>query len=498
MTLPLLSLITFLPSSGIFFLSLIHKNDENNARAVGLWISIITFILSVILWANFDVYNAEYQFIEKYEWIRGYNIFYLMGVDGISLYFILLTTFLVPLCILCSWHSIQKRAREYIMMFLLLETLVIGSFCALDLILFYIFFEGTLIPLFLIIGIWGGSDRIYACFKFFLYTLMGSLFMLLAIIKLYGEFGTTDFMALTDEKIIFSLQVWLWIAFFFCFAIKIPMWPFHTWLPDAHVEAPTAGSVLLAGIVLKMGGYGFLRFCLPLLPQACSFFAPFVFALSVMAILYASLVALAQKDMKKLIAYSSIAHMGFVTLGLFSLNLQGVSGAVVQMLSHGLISSALFLAIGMMYDRFHTREIASYSGLHQIMPVLSAVFMVFSFASIGLPGTSGFIGEFYVMLGIFQANTFFATLAALGMVLGPGYALWLYRRLFTGKLALNLSDNKTAHDLTYWEKSMLLSLLVFVFVMGIYPKPLTNVINRSIRAKTLEPPVTQPLFLNAR
>ena len=500
MNLPLLSLITFLPASGIFFLSLVHKNDENNAKIVGFWVSFVTFLLSLILWFNFDVYNAEYQFVEKHEWIRGYHVFYQLGVDGVSLYFVLLTTFLVPLCVLCSWKNIKSNLREYMIAFLLLETLIIGSFLALDLVLFYVFFEGTLIPLFLIIGIWGGDQRIYASFKFFLYTLLGSILMLFAIVKLYSECGTTDFLVLVDEKVPFSLQLWLWAAFSFCFAIKMPMWPFHTWLPDAHVQAPTAGSVILAGIILKMGGYGFIRFCLGLFPQACSFFAPLVMSLSVTAIVAMSLVALVQTDMKKLVAYASVAHMGFVTLGIFSMNLQGVSGAVLQMLSHGLISSALFLGVGMLYDRFHTREISLYSGLSQAVPVLSMLWMFFIFASLGVPGTSAFMGEFLVLLGAFQASPFFTTCAALGLVLGPAYALGLYKKIFTGKLTMPVygGEAKPVQDANYAERLILVSLMVLVLWMGIYPKPFANVINRSVRTKILRTEAVQPLVLGPR
>jgi NADH-quinone oxidoreductase subunit M len=525
MTLPLLSLIIFLPLSGVFFLALIPKHEEKNAKAVGLWISVITFAVSLILWVNFDVFNFEYQFVEKYEWFRGYNIFYHLGIDGISLYFILSTALLVPLCILFSWNNIRKRVREYMMVFLLLETLLLGSFCALDLILFYIFFEGTLIPLFLIIGIWGGEGRIHACFKFFLYTLFGSLFMLLAIVKLYSEFGTTDLTYLIDQKFSFSFEIWLWLAFFLAMAVKIPMWPFHTWLPFAHVEAPTAGSVLLAGVLLKLGAYGFARIVIPLLPAASEYFSPFIMTLSVISIIYASLVALVQQDMKKLIAYSSIAHMGFVTLGLFSLKLQGLSGAVLLMLSHGLISSALFLLVGMIYERFHTREIAAYEGLYQSFPILASLFLFFTFASIAVPGTSSFVGEFYVLYGTFQTDIVFATLSLSGVILGPLYALRLYRNLFTGKLvtpliessqALTDSDtssyddshsaklntsiirnrvkeyhvqdkgySKIVRDLNYLERFILSILLILVLLMGIYPQIFTNVVNRSIRAKVL-------------
>ena len=496
MTLPLLSLIIFLPLSGVFFLTLIRRKDERNAKVVGLWIALINFFLSIILWIKFDPFNFEYQFVEKYEWFKGINVSYYLGIDGLSLYFIILTTLLIPLCMLFSWNNIQKRVREYMMVFLLLETLVLGSFCALDLILFYMFFEGTLIPLFLIIGVWGGEERIHACFKFFLYTLLGSVFMLLVIAKLYSEFGTTDLTVLIDQKFSFSLEAWVWLGFFIAMAVKIPMWPFHTWLPYAHVEAPTAGSVLLAGILLKLGGYGFARIVIPMLPDASTYFAPYVMALSIVAIFYTSFIALVQKDMKKLIAYSSIAHMGFVTLGLFSLNLQGTAGAILLMLSHGLIASALFLMIGMLYERFHTRDIKAYGGLYKSFPILAGLFLVFTFASIAVPGTGSFIGEFFILYGTFQANTVFATLALVGVILGPAYALWLYQRLFNGKLVVPLNDSpieaneirslhKSTPDLTYLERFILCSLLIGIFVIGIYPKLFTNVINRSVRSKVL-------------
>lgn len=481
MSLPLLSLIIFLPISGVFFIGLIKEEDVRNARAVALWISSLTFLISLVLLFQFDPYNAEYQFVEKHIWIDAYNIHYHLGIDGISLFFILLSTFLTPLCILASWKSIQKRVREYMIAFLLLETLMIGVFCALDILLFYIFFEGVLIPLFLIIGIWGGERKTYACFKFFLYTLFGSVFMLLAIIKLYNEAGTTDLTAMTHLTLNPYLQKWLWLSFFLGMAVKIPMWPFHTWLPDAHVEAPTAGSVLLAAVLLKMGGYGFLRFSIPLLPEASQFFAPYVFTLSVIAIIYTSLVALVQTDIKKLIAYSSVAHMGFVTLGLFTLNLVGMTGAVVQMISHGLISGALFLCVGMLYDRFHTRDIASYGGLVKVMPIFSAFFMFFLFSSIALPGTCGFVGEFFVLLGIFKVNLGFACLAALGMILSAAYSLWLYRRICFGKIIPSLAEMKGIHDLQTNEKLILGSLAILILLLGIYPKHATNIINRSMR-----------------
>lgn len=479
--LPILSLTTFFPLFGALFILLI-KGDEatvaRNSRNVALWSSILTFALSLLVYLGFDPTQSGFQFVEQRSWVKGLNISYRMGVDGFSILFVLLTTFLMPLCILASWDSIQKRVREYMLAFLLLETLLIGMFCALDLVLFYVFFEGVLIPMFLIIGIWGGERRIYSCFKFFLYTFLGSVFMLLAIIAIYMEVGTTDLTGVNAHAFPLALQHWLWLAFFAAFAVKIPMWPVHTWLPDAHVEAPTAGSVILAGVLLKMGGYGFLRFSLPLFPEASLTFAPYVMVLSVVAVIYTSLVALVQSDMKKLIAYSSVAHMGFVTLGIFVMTPQGVTGAMVQMLSHGLISSALFLCVGVVYDRLHTRDIARYGGLVAIMPVYAAFFMLFTLASVGLPGTSGFIGEFLVIVGSFKVSTVFATLAATGMILGAAYALWLYRRVIFGKL--EHADLMTLKDL-HWRESFSFAVLgAVVLWMGVYPKPFLDIINPSV------------------
>ncbi|RZI46106.1 NADH-quinone oxidoreductase subunit M [Candidatus Finniella inopinata] len=507
MTLPFLSLMIFLPLSGVFFLGLVRPKDERNAKSVALWISSINFALGLILWAQFNRFNSGYQLVEKHEWCNGINIFYYLGIDGISLYFVMLTTLLTPLCIIFSWHTIQKRVREYMMVFLLLETLLLGSFCALDLVLFYIFFEGTLIPLFLIIGVWGGEGRTHACFKFFLYTLLGSIFMLLAVAKLYSEFGTTEIPSLVDQKFSPLLESWIWVAFFIAMAVKIPMWPFHTWLPYAHVEAPTAGSVMLAGVLLKLGGYGFARIVIPMLPDASTYFAPFVMTLSVIAIFYTSLVALAQTDMKKLIAYSSIAHMGFVTLGLFSLTPEGTTGAILSMLSHGLISSALFFMVGMLYDRFHALEIKAYGGLHKAFPKLAALFLIFTFSSIAVPGTGSFVAEFLILYGTFQINTVFTTLALSGVVLGAAYSLWLYHRLFNGKLVTPLNDStdmtssdnisfghksietkthqRTNLDLTFSERFILCYLLVVVLAMGIYPRFFTKHINKSVRQSVL-------------
>lgn len=477
---PILSILTFLPLVGVLFILVIKGDDERgyyNCRIVGLWTSLLTLALSIILLLNFDCTASEYQFVENHNWLPDFKIRYHMGVDGISILFIILSTFLTPLCILSSWTSITKSVKGYMIAFLALETLMIGMFCALDLVLFYVFFEAVLIPMFLIIGIWGGERRIYSCFKFFLYTFLGSVLMLLAIITIYLQVGTTDLDVVMNHQFSSSVQVWLWFAFFSSFAVKVPMWPFHTWLPDAHVEAPAAGSVILAGILLKMGGYGFLRFSIPLFPEATIQFAPYVMILSVIAIIYTSLIALVQQDMKKLIAYSSIAHMGFVTLGIFALTFQSVSGAVIQMLSHGIVSGALFLCVGAIYDRLHTREIARYGGLVKVMPVFSVLFMIFTLASVGLPGTSGFVGEFLVLMGVYQVTTTLATLAATGMILGAAYALWLYRKVVFGNIT-NL-DLKSLADVDGREVTILVSLGVLVFWMGIAPSYFTNIINPS-------------------
>ncbi|WP_032113215.1 NADH-quinone oxidoreductase subunit M [Candidatus Paracaedibacter symbiosus] len=478
---PLLSIIIFLPLVGALFILLIRGEEgriDRNSRIVALWTSLLTFVLSVVLVVNYDSANPSYQFVENSMWIEDLKIRYHIGVDGISVFFILLSTFLTPLCILSSWTAINTRVRGYMLAFLFLETLMIGMFCALDLVLFYVFFEGVLIPMFLIIGIWGGARRIYSCFKFFLYTFLGSVLMLLAIIAIYLQVGTTDLDTVALHQFSSTMQYWLWLAFFASFAVKVPMWPVHTWLPDAHVEAPTAGSVILAGVLLKMGGYGFLRFSIPLFPEASMILAPFVMILSVIAIIYTSLVALVQQDMKKLIAYSSVAHMGFVTLGVFALTLQSVAGAVIQMLSHGIVSAALFLCVGVVYDRLHTREIAKYGGLVKVMPLFAVMFMIFTLASVGLPGTSGFIGEFLVIVGSFKVTTTLTTLAASGMILGAAYGLWLYRRIIFGKIT-NL-ELKSLLDLNGREIVILTSLAVVVFWMGIYPTYFINIINPSV------------------
>jgi NADH-quinone oxidoreductase subunit M len=478
---PVLSLTIFLPLLGAGFIAFVRGEPAvvaRNARAVALWTSVITFVLSLFLWFGFDRGTAGFQFVERAEWIPGFEIFYHVGVDGISVLFVLLSTFLTPLCILGSWESIKERVKEYMIAFLLLETLMVGMFCALDFVLFYLFFEGVLIPMFLIIGIWGGPRRVYSAFKFFLFTLLGSVLMLLALLAIYFHAGTTDIPTLLNTRFPYEMQLWLWLAFFASFAVKIPMWPLHTWLPDAHVEAPTAGSVILAGVLLKMGGYGFLRFSVPMLPEASTFYAPLIFALSVIAVIYTSLVALAQEDMKKLIAYSSVAHMGFVTIGIFTFNTQGIEGAIFQMLSHGVVSGALFLCVGVVYDRLHTREIARYGGLVHRMPAYAVVFMVFTLGAVGLPGTSGFVGEFLVLVGAFQANTWVAALATTGIILGAAYMLWLYRRVIFGKL--EREDLKKMMDLSGRESLIFIPLILVVLWMGIYPQPFFDIIHGSV------------------
>ena len=467
---PLLSLVTFLPLvGGVFILFL--RGDETlvarNARWIALWTSLITFALSIPLWTGFDAKSTDFQFVERAEWMPSLHIAYHMGIDGISLFFVLLSTLLTPICILASWESVHSRVKEYMLAFLILETMMVGMFCALDLLVFYIFFEAVLIPMFLIIGIWGGQRRVYAAFKFFLYTFLGSVLMLLAILAIYWQLGTTDVQVVMHSSLPKSLQNYLWLAFFASFAVKVPMWPVHTWLPDAHVEAPTAGSVILAGVLLKMGAYGFLRFSIPFFPDASATFTPLVFALSVIAIIYTSLVALAQEDMKKLIAYSSVAHMGFVTIGIFTLNQQGLQGAVLTMISHGFVSGALFLCVGVVYDRLHTREIARYGGLAENMPKYALVFMIFMMASVGLPGTSGFVGEFLVLNGAFEANSWVGFLATTGLILGPCYMLYLYRRVIFG--TITREDVKGMLDLSLREKLIFAPLIVLVFWMGIYP-----------------------------
>jgi NADH-quinone oxidoreductase subunit M len=475
MSWPVLSIVTFLPTLGALLLLTVRGDDaaaRRNIYYIALWTTVVTFVLSLAIWWNFNNADPGFQMVEEHPWLGG-KINYKMGVDGISMLFVILTTFLMPICIVASKLSVTKNFRAYMIAFLVLETLMIGVFCALDVVLFYVFFEGGLIPMFLIIGIWGGPRRVYASFKFFLYTLAGSVLMLLAIMAMYWDAGTTDIPTLLNHPFPASMQWWLWFAFFASFAVKMPMWPVHTWLPDAHVEAPTAGSVVLAAILLKMGGYGFLRFSLPMFPLASADLAPFVFTLSVVAIVYTSLVALMQEDMKKLIAYSSVAHMGFVTMGIFAMNAQGVQGGIFQMLSHGIVSGALFLCVGVVYDRLHTREIAAYGGLVNRMPLYAFIFLVFTLANVGLPGTSGFIGEFLTLIGAFHVNTWVAFFAALGMILSACYALWLYRRIIFG--ALDKPVLKAMLDLSGREIAILAPLVVLAIFFGFYPSPVMNV-----------------------
>ncbi|MFH1803397.1 MAG: NADH-quinone oxidoreductase subunit M [Pseudomonadota bacterium] len=478
---PILSIITFLPLVGAVFVLLIRGEEANvarNARWVALWTSGFTFLASLMLWVNFDNSTADFQFVEKTAWMPGLNISYHMGVDGISMLFVILATFLTPICILSAWEAIEKRVKEYMIAFLILETMMIGMFSALDAMLFYIFFEGVLIPMFIIIGVWGGQRRVYAAFKLFLYTLLGSVLMLVALLAMYFDAGTTDIPSLMAHDFGYTMQLWLWLAFFASFAVKVPMWPVHTWLPDAHVEAPTAGSVILAGVLLKMGGYGFLRFSLPMMPLASETFAPLIFTLSIIAVIYTSLVALVQSDMKKLIAYSSIAHMGFVTIGAFTFNQHGIEGSIFQMLSHGVVSGALFLCVGVVYDRMHTREIDAYGGLVHRMPGYAVIFMFFTMASVGLPGTGGFVGEVLVLLGAFEANTWVAFFAATGLILGAAYALYLYRRIVFG--ALTKENLKNILDMSPREWMIFTPLVIVVIWMGVYPVPFLDVLHVSV------------------
>ncbi|MDA7946602.1 MAG: NADH-quinone oxidoreductase subunit M [Hyphomicrobiaceae bacterium] len=478
---PILSAVIFLPLLGAAFILAIRGEDEiaiRNARYVALWTTLITFLLSLVIWIEFDQTTHVFQFEEKRAWLGG-AINYRVGVDGISMLFVILTTFLMPLCVLASWTAVQSRVKEYMVAFLVLETLMVGVFCALDLVVFYLFFEGGLIPMFLIIGVWGGQRRVYASFKFFLYTLLGSVLMLLAIMAMYWEVGTTDIPTLLAYKFPAEMQPWLWFAFLASFAVKMPMWPVHTWLPDAHVEAPTAGSVVLAAVLLKMGGYGFLRFSIPMFPLASEQFAPLIFLLSVVAIIYTSLVALAQEDVKKLIAYSSVAHMGFVTMGLFTLTTQGLEGGIFQMLSHGIVSAALFLCVGVIYDRMHTRQIDAYGGLVNRMPLYAFCFMVFTMANVGLPGTSGFVGEFLTLVGAFRVNTWVAFFATTGVILSAAYALWLYRRVIFGRL--EKPELKGITDLEPREVLVMAPLVVLTILFGFYPAPLLDVMAVSVQ-----------------
>ncbi|MBB4359751.1 NADH-quinone oxidoreductase subunit M [Bradyrhizobium sp. CIR18] len=480
-TWPILSVTTFLPLVGALIVYLSRGDDEaakRNSRWIALWTTLITFAVSVILVMRFDPANPDFQFVEKANWLAT-GITYHMGVDGISLPLVILTTAVMPFCIIASWKAITNRVREYMMAFLILETLMVGTFSALDLVLFYLFFEGGLIPMFLIIGVWGGPRRVYASFKFFLYTLLGSVLMLLAIMALYWNGGTTDIPTLMHTAVPRSLQTWAWLAFFASFAVKMPMWPVHTWLPDAHVEAPTAGSVVLAAILLKMGGYGFLRFSLPMFPLASHDFAPLIFTLSAIAIIYTSLVALMQEDMKKLIAYSSVAHMGFVTMGIFAGTMQGVAGGMFQMISHGIVSGALFLCVGVVYDRLHTREIAAYGGLVNRMPLYALTFMVFTMANVGLPGTSGFVGEFMTLLGTFKVSIPTAFFATFGVILSAGYALWLYRKVVFG--ALVKPSLASLKDLTFRECLTLFPMIALTILFGVYPKPVLDMSAASVQ-----------------
>jgi NADH-quinone oxidoreductase subunit M len=478
---PLLSLITWLPLVGCAFLLAVRGDEETiaaNARWTALWTSLIVFVISLVLWVKFDQREAGFQFVETLNWLPQYGLNYKMGVDGISVLFVLLSTALTPICILASWESITKNVREFMIAFLILETTMVGMFAALDFVVFYMFFEAVLIPMYLIIGVWGGPRRVYAAFKFFLYTLTGSVLMLLALLAMWRVAGTTDIVVLLKTNFPPAMQTWLFLAFFASFAVKVPMWPVHTWLPDAHVEAPTAGSVILAGVLLKMGAYGFLRFSVPMLPQAAAYFAPFIFTLSIVAVIYTSLVALAQEDMKKLIAYSSVAHMGVVTIGIFTFNIQGIQGALFQMLSHGVVSGALFLVVGVVYDRIHSREIARYGGLADRMPKYALVFMLFMMASVGLPGTAGFVGEFLVILGALKVNFWLAILGATGMVLGAAYMLYLYRRVVFGSITRD--DLKSIMDLTPREIAVFAPLVVLTLWMGIYPSSFTGFFDASV------------------
>ena len=481
MTWPILSTITFLPLVGaaiiLFFIRGDSEAHRRNIRNVSFGVTTLTFLVSLLIWWNFDATNPGFQFVEEAAWTGGF-MQYRMGVDGISMLFVILTTFLMPFCILASWRAIDRRLKEYMVAFLVLETLMIGVFTALDIILFYVFFEAGLIPMFLIIGVWGGQRRVYAAFKFFLYTLLGSVLMLLAMMAMYWEAGTTSIPELLAYPFPASMQTWLWLAFLASFAVKMPMWPVHTWLPDAHVEAPTAGSVVLAAILLKMGGYGFLRFSLPMFPLASADLAPLIYALSIVAIVYTSLVALMQEDMKKLIAYSSVAHMGFVTMGIFTMTAEGVQGGIFQMLSHGIVSGALFLCVGVIYDRMHTRQIDAYGGLVNRMPWYAFAFMVFTMANVGLPGTSGFVGEFLTLVGAFQVNTWVAVLAATGVILSAGYALWLYGRVIFGRL--EKPSLAGILDLSFREKAILVPLVALTLLFGIYPAPILDVTEASV------------------
>ena len=479
MNFPILSSLILLPTVGAFFLFFTRSNKQNNftVKYVALFTSFVNFLLSIYLWILFDHTTSEFQFVEQRTWIEDF-INYKVGVDGISILFILLTTFITPLCILSVNNSIKERLSEFLIAVLIMESFMIGVFCSLDLVIFYLFFEAGLIPMFLIIGIWGGARRVYSAFKFFLYTLLGSVLMLVAIITIYWLTGTTDVIELYSLGIEAKYQNLLWLAFFSSFAVKTPMWPVHTWLPDAHVEAPTAGSVLLAAILLKMAGYGFIRFSLGLFPAASEVFTPLIYTLSVIAIIFTSFIALMQEDMKKLIAYSSVAHMGYVTLGIFTIQQQGIEGSIIQMISHGLVSAALFLCVGVVYDRMHSRLIDTYGGIVSIIPKYSVLFMLFTLAALGLPGTSGFVGEFLILMGAFKDNFLVAVIASIGVIIGAAYMLWLYKRVIFGKLINN--DLKKMIDLNRSESIILTSLAIPTLFFGFYPDPLINTIEVSI------------------
>jgi len=480
---PILSLLTWLPLAGGLFIMTVRGDEAvvaSNARWAALWTSLIVFAISLVLWVKFDTSDAGFQFKESVSWLPEFGVGYRMGVDGISVLFVLLSTALTPICILASWDSVTTRVREYMLAFLVLETMMVGMFSAQDFIVFYMFFEGVLIPMFLIIGVWGGPRRVYASFKFFLYTLAGSILMLLALLAIWYHAGTTDLAVLMQTPFPVHMQFWLFLAFFASFAVKVPMWPVHTWLPDAHVEAPTAGSVILAGVLLKMGAYGFLRFSVPMLPQASQQFAPMMFTLGVVAVIYTSLVALAQTDMKKLIAYSSVAHMGVVVIGIFTFNAQGLQGALFQMLSHGIVSAALFLCVGVVYDRIHTRDIARYGGLAARMPAYALVFMVFTMASVGLPGTSGFVGEFLVLVGAYKVSLYLAYLGSFGMILGAAYMLYLYRRVIFG--VITRDDLRGILDLSPREVAIFTPLIFLVLWMGIYPSSFTQFFDATVHS----------------
>ncbi|MBA5724320.1 NADH-quinone oxidoreductase subunit M [Candidatus Liberibacter sp.] len=469
---PLLSIVTFTPFIGVIILlfSSFLGYGRRTFLGISLGTSLINFLMSLFIWGSFDEKSPQFEMVEYYKWIDSFGNYHL-GIDGISVLLVVLTSFLVPLCILASWVSVKERFKEYMISLLVLESMTIGAFLSLDIVLFYIFFEASLIPLFIIIGVWGGEDRIYAAYKFFLYTFFGSVFMLLAIMVVCSEKNTSSIIEIySNPGFSMDMQYWLWVAFFCSFAIKIPMIPFHTWLPNAHVQAPIAGSVLLAGIMLKLGGYGCIRFLLPMFPQASQFFAPVILCFSVIAIIYASLIALVQNDMKKLIAYSSIAHMGYVTMGIFSGVRDGVEGALFQMLSHGVVSSALFFCIGMIYDRLHTRDISAYGGLVHNMPKYAVVFMIFTMSNIGLPGTSGFIGEFLVIASVFQKNHIIALFASLGVILSALYALWLYRKVVFG--VLNSDEVRGLKDISFREFCIIYPLAAITLFFGIYPAPI--------------------------